>query len=82
MIRRLLMSIGAAALVGGWGLMQFADSQRVAFAGTWFERSADNRFSGVDLYTAGIAAMAIGAACLGGAWLRCHHSESDSASRS
>lgn len=75
MIRRLLLAAGAAALVGGWGLMQFADAQRAAFAGSWFEQSIDNRFAGRDLYSAGITTMVIGAACIGGAWLKAHRSD-------
>jgi len=70
MIRRFVLAVGAALLVGGWGAIRYADAQRSVAEGFWMERTPEAGPPGKDIQQDGTIAMALGAAMLAGAWTR------------
>ena len=75
-LRRVALGLGAALLVGGWGLTRYAETQqqtdqagaprRRIWVGTFDAKVPASR----SYYAGGIAGMAIGAGLLGLGWLR------------
>ena len=78
-LRRLLLGLGAALAVGGWGLTQYAEEQQQSMPvpaertrmwveggkHIWPDQLAEFSGSSREIYGAGIISMAIGAGLVG-----------------
>ena len=73
--RRLMLGIGAALLVGGWGTTRYADEQQQQAGeslkyGHWFWGGPFNGIPGRVFYGGGVICMALGAGLIGFGVLR------------
>ncbi len=79
-IRRIGLGLGAALLVGGWGMMRYADEQQqTASVGKsrftlWRDGIGESLSPSRHIYTAGVVLIALGAGTIGlsapGPWRR------------
>ena len=72
-LRRLTLGIGAALLVGGWGVTRYADEQQEGPRSKyrlWFSGYDGGHIPSRVIYGTGVLGMAIGAGLIGFAVLR------------